>query len=94
VQVYFTPSARESLRDISQYIRRISPDAERRTRERIIRRARQLAEFPDSGRMVPEYEVPAVREIIEGSYRIWYRVRDDRVDVLAILHGARQVLDD
>lgn len=44
--------------------------------------------------MVPEYEVQAVREIIEGSYRIWYRIRDERIEVLAVLHGARRIRDD
>ncbi len=94
MRVYFTPSARESLRDISQYIGRISPDAARRTRVRLIRRVRQLADFPESGRMIPEYEVQAVRELIEGSYRTWYRIKDERIEVLAVLHGARQIRDD
>ena len=93
MRVYLTPSARESLRDISSYIEQFSPAAARRTRTRIIGRLRQLEEFPESGRIVPEYEVPAVRELIEGSYRIWYRIQGDRIEVLAVLHGARRILD-
>lgn len=94
MRVYFTPGARESLGDISKYIEQFSPEAARRTRRRIAQRVKQLSEFPESGRMVPEYEVRAVRELIEGSYRIWYRIRDDRIEVLAILHGARRILDE
>jgi len=56
-----------------------------------VSRARQLQEFPESGRVVPEYEAKQVRELIGGSYRIWYRLRDDRVEILAILHGARDI---
>lgn len=41
--------------------------------------------------MVPEYELDAIRELLEGDYRIWYRLTDERIEVLAIFHGARDV---
>lgn len=94
MQVYLTPSARQSLRDVTSYIERFSVPAAKRTRARILGRLRQLSEHPESGRIVPEYEVRAVRELIEGPYRVWYRLGNDRIEVLAILHGARQILDD
>ena len=90
-RVYFTPLARESLRDIARYIDQFSPSASRRTVRRITQRARQLALHPDSGRIVPEFEAREVRELIEGSYRIWYVVRQDQVEILAVIHGARDV---
>ena len=39
--------------------------------------------------MVPEYEAPDIRELIERPYRIIYRVMPDQIDVLAVIHGAR-----
>jgi len=32
-----------------------------------------LKTFPKSGRMVPEYGIEEIRELIEGNYRIIYR---------------------
>jgi len=45
--------------------------------------------------MVPEYELNEVREVIEGSYRIIYLVKEDegRIEVLAVIHGSRERLD-
>ena len=49
----------------------------------------RLADFPNSGRIVPELKDPAIREILFGSYRIVYRVKGDVVEVLTVYHGAR-----
>lgn len=46
---------------------------------------------PQSGRMVPEYQHEHVREVIESPYRIIYRILEDRIDVVAVLHGARLI---
>ena len=60
--------------------------------DRLTRRSVQIGEFPLSGRTVPEYEMSQVREVIEGPYRIIYWVKPDQIDVLAVIHGARDVL--
>lgn len=39
--------------------------------------------------MVPEYKHEDVREVIEGAYRIVYLILESRVDVVAVIHGAR-----
>ncbi len=45
-----------------------------------------------SGRRVPEYDMEQIREIFEGPYRIVYYIKPDQIDVLAVIHGARDVL--
>jgi plasmid stabilization system protein ParE len=60
-----------------------------RTIDRLTKRSEQIAAFPLSGRMVPEYEVPDIREVIERPYRIIYRIRSDQIDVLAVVHSAQ-----
>jgi toxin ParE1/3/4 len=42
-----------------------------------------------AGRMGPEFGLPLVRELIEGPYRVIYRVETERVEILAVFHGAR-----
>lgn len=39
--------------------------------------------------MVPEYEAPDIREVIERSYRIIYRIKPDQIDVLAVVHSTQ-----
>jgi plasmid stabilization system protein ParE len=50
---------------------------------------RSLATLSERGRIVAEYQDPAVRELIVRRYRLIYRVRLDLV--LRIIHGARQL---
>ena len=62
--------------------------------DKITRRSQQIGGFPQSGRMVPEYQDINIREVIEPPYRIVYRVTPNRVDVLAVFHGAQLLPDD
>jgi len=57
--------------------------------ERLFTAVDRLAAFPESGRMVPEFQRADLREIILGSYRIVYQLRDGHAVVLAVFHGAR-----
>ena len=53
--------------------------------DRITRRSEQISTQPLSGRKVPEYEAENIRELIEKPYR----VKQDQIDVLAVIHGAQ-----
>jgi plasmid stabilization system protein ParE len=57
---------------------------------RLVAAVRRLRDHPLSGRVVPELGRPTLREVIEGSYRIVYRVTPDAVQILAVVHGARR----
>ena len=57
--------------------------------DRLTARSEQIASFPLSGRMVPEYQATDVREVIEKPYRIIYRIKPDQIDILAVVHGAQ-----
>ena len=57
--------------------------------DKLTERSEQIGAFPLSGRAVPEYESQDIREVIEGPYRIIYKINPDQVDVLAIIHGHR-----
>ncbi len=43
------------------------------------------------GRVVPEVDVPHVRELVREGYRIVYLVADGTVEVLAVLHGRQDL---
>jgi len=91
VTVVWTQHAIAQLVDIYEFIAQDSPVYAKQMVDRLTQRSEQLGEFPQSGRMVPEYASEEIREVIEGSYRLIYRLRSERIDVVAVLHSARQL---
>ena len=92
MKVFWTDTAEGHLDAIYDYIAQDSPEYARRVVDRLTRRSQQIAEFPLSGRRVPEYDIDQIREIIEGSYRIIYYIKPDQIDVLAVIHGSMNIL--
>jgi plasmid stabilization system protein ParE len=74
---------------IYEYIASDSAIYAKRVIDRIIQRSNQISSFPYSGRKTPELNQSDIREIIEGSYRIIYRIKIDTIEILTVLHGAR-----
>jgi addiction module RelE/StbE family toxin len=91
MNVHWTDTALRHLDAIYRYIAQDSPAYAKRMVDRLTLRSRQIGEFPLSGRMVPEYEMTQIREVIEGSYRIIYYIKPDQIDVLAVVHGAQNI---
>jgi toxin ParE1/3/4 len=88
-QVRWTPQAANDLDATAEFIARDSPHFAGLFAAKVLQTVEQLADFPESGRMVPEVGERSIREVLFGSYRIIYRLRRDAVEVLTIHHGAR-----
>lgn len=59
---------------------------------KILEAVERLEDFPHLGRHVPEApEDPDVRELLVQSYRVFYRVEAERLLVLAVIHGSRDL---
>lgn len=95
MKVLWTDAAVAQLEAVHDYLARTSPEYARRIVDRLTKRSAQISAFPFSGRMVPEYELNEVREVIEASYRIIYLVKEDegQIEVLAIIHSSREGLN-
>jgi plasmid stabilization system protein ParE len=91
VKVRWTDKSRRHLRAIHDYIAADSPKYASRTLDRITRKGDGLKRFPLSGRVVPEYEMETIRQVLEGNYRIIYRVDVNAVVILAVIHAARRM---
>ena len=89
MRVKFTPSARAQFLEGLEYIRRDSPTAAHRFREKAEQVLRRLGEFPDSGRSIPEFPGLPHREVIVRPYRFFYRVVGKTVWIVAVWHGAQ-----
>src|SRR5438105_7876977 len=57
----------------------------------IIESTRRLTKFPESGRIVPELNDRGTREVIAHGYRIIYRLQEEHVLVITVLHGRRRL---
>jgi len=89
MKVVWTERARSRLEDILEFIALDQPANAERWVHQLIERGDSLADQASRGRVVPEYREPEVREVFEGDYRIIYRLRRDRIDILTVLHGSR-----
>ena len=88
-QVTWAPVALKDVEAIAEYVARDSVDQAALMVARFVEAADRLAEFPESGRLIPEMGNPHCREIIVGSYRVMYRLEGDQVWITGIVHGAR-----
>jgi len=81
MKVHWTDTAEGHINAICPYIAQNSPKYARRMVDRLTRRSQQIAEFPLSGRRVPEFEMDQIREVIEGSYCIIYHIKSYQIDI-------------
>lgn len=86
MRVYWTLEARARLYEIHAYIARESPLVAREVTERVLRRSQQLATPPLLGRRLPEYPHADLRELMERPFRIIYRVKAERIEIVTIKH--------
>ncbi|MFH1288674.1 MAG: type II toxin-antitoxin system RelE/ParE family toxin [bacterium] len=94
MKVHWTDNAEQHLDVIHDYIAQNSPEYAKIMVDRLTRRSQQISIFPLSGRVVPEFDIEQIREVIEESYRIIYYIKPDQIDVLAVIHGAMNILKD
>lgn len=89
--ILWTEQARSDLAAIHAFITQDSPKYAALVVRQLIASIDQIATFPDSGRAVPEFENPQVREIVRRPYRIVYRVVGAaEIHILTVHHGSRR----
>jgi toxin ParE1/3/4 len=88
-RVLFTPAAREQFLAALAYIGAEDPVAARNLRARAAASLSRLADYPESGRVLPEFPDLPFREVVVAPYRFFYRVKDDAVWVVAAWHSAQ-----
>ena len=91
VKIIWTELAIEDLKSIHEYISKDSKRYADRFVEKLIERVDQLENFPKSGRVVPEFDLQTIRELIEGNYRIIYKIFPGQVAIVRVHHASRQL---
>lgn len=92
MRIFWTDAALGQLEAIRDYLAQTSPEYAQRVVERLVKRSEQIAAFPYSGRMLPEYEMDEVRQVLESSYRLIYLIKEQQIEILAVIHTARKGL--
>ncbi len=92
VQIKWLNDAKLDLKEIYEYI---SADSKRYARlqvEKIKNTSEIIKTNPEIGKIVEELDKPNIRELVEGHYRIIYRIVDLKTfHILMIHHGTRDL---
>jgi plasmid stabilization system protein ParE len=89
-RIRWTARALQNVESIREFIAPESPNAARLVVARLVAATERLATLPESGRIVPEYDDPSLRELIQRPYRIVYRlVGADELHIITVYHSAR-----
>jgi toxin ParE1/3/4 len=89
VKIQFTPTAKKQFFSALSYIRRDKPSAAVNFRNRAEKILRRLEDFPESGRIIPEFPDLSYREVIISPYRFFYKIKADIIWVVAVWHSAQ-----
>ena len=93
--ISWTERAQNDLAAIHAFINRDSPHYASVLVRKLLAAVDRLHDFPESGRAVPEFANPSVREVVRTPYRIVYRIVSDlEIHVLAVHHGAHSFPED
>ena len=94
VKVIWTKPALNDLDEIFNYIASDSVDIAIKQYERIKEKAKDIGTYPKQGRIIPELQnenITKFREIIVNPWRMMYRIEENRILILAIIDGRRNI---
>lgn len=88
MKVFFAPAAKLDLFGIGEHIGRENPTRASSFVDELIDHCYALADLPRRYPLVPRYEHWGIRRCVHENYLIFYRVREDAIDIVHVLHGA------
>jgi len=91
MKLIWTDPSIEDLRSIRDYIARDSEHYAADLVEQVILSVERLLQFPRLGRVVPEAQDENIRELLYRNYRIMYRILGERIEILTVVHGSRDL---
>ena len=90
-QVRWSLTAGNDLQDIEDFIARDSVLHAIAFVDRVVESAETLLKNPRIGRVVPEFNREDLREVIFRSYRVVYLLQGDKIVILRVVHGSRDL---
>jgi len=90
-QIVWTESALIDLDEIAEYIALDKPSAAKKLINDVFTIVNRLKQFPKSGKSPPELQKTDYREIVVGPCRIFYRISKDKIFILYVMRGEREL---
>jgi toxin ParE1/3/4 len=87
--VVITSAAEGDLQSIGDWIAEDNPTRALTFVQELRRRCESLIDAPRTYSLVPRYEHLGIRRRVYRDYLIFYRIVGDTIEVLHVLHGAR-----
>lgn len=85
INITFAVSAFDDLENIRAWYKdQQVPEVGDRLIREIISQIERLADFPESGRVVPEFDITNLREVIYPPFRIVYRLDGNKIKIVRI----------
>ena len=90
-RVRLSHSARSDIQDIVRYISIDDPVRALQFGRLLIEHGKSLGQFPERGRIVPEFEDDSIREILVRAYRVVYRIvpNSQSIEIIRFWHARR-----
>jgi toxin ParE1/3/4 len=89
VIVILTAEAEADLQQIVEFVGSQSPASAVKLLRELRDKCERLIHAPRAYPLVPRYEDRGIRRRPFGNFLIFYRVSDDEIEIIHILHGAR-----
>jgi toxin ParE1/3/4 len=92
-RVIWSPTATLDLKELRDYIAEDNPGAAVAFVKAIFEAIERLPAFPNSGRMVPEFGDPTIREVIRKPCRVVYRIEEPgkEIQIARVWYAARGI---
>jgi addiction module RelE/StbE family toxin len=90
-KVRWTSIAVEDLSNMKEKIAEDNVSAAQKMIQTIRKKVERLSHFPESGRIVPEFGSPVLREIIIPPYRVVYRIVGKEVHIIRVWHSKQEI---
>ena len=89
MRLVITHEAAADLEAIGDYIAEESPRRAVTFVQELRLHCASLLDMPKRFPLTPRHETSGIRRMIHGDFLIFYRVSNENIEVLRILHGAR-----
>lgn len=89
MKVIFSRNAERQLEEIGDWIARDNPERARSFVAELIRTCKSIGRAPRSYPFVDRRRDPKLRRRVHGSYLIFFDIGPGEVEILHVLHGAR-----
>lgn len=94
MEIIFTDRFLDRIEECTDYIALDHAPTAVKWARGVFEQCQKLKGQAESGRVVPEFRRPEIREIIHGNYRLVYELKTDQINMLTIWHTRQMLPDD